>query len=67
MADDWMGNEDNFDTEKWHNDTLTQLEYYESEYQKLKEMTSLLELGLWTIKLDDSKGHDNGMGSGKKK
>ena len=35
-----MGNEDNFDREDWHNETLTQLEYYESEYQKLKEMTS---------------------------
>ena len=37
-----MGNEDNFDKEDWHNETLTQLEYYESEYQKLKEMTSFL-------------------------
>jgi hypothetical protein len=37
-----MGNEDNFDREDWHNETLTQLEYYESEYQKLKEMTSFL-------------------------
>ena len=61
-----MGNEDNFDREDWHNETLAQLEYYESEYQKLKEMTSLSELGLWTIKLDDSKGHD-AMGSGNKK
>jgi len=68
MADDWMGGkEDNFDREDWHDESLTQLEYYESEYQKLKEMTSLSELWLWTIKLDDSKGHDNAMGSGNKK
>lgn len=45
MADDWMSDKDNFDREYWHNETLTQLENYESEYQKLKEMTSLSELG----------------------
>jgi hypothetical protein len=68
MADDWMGNEDDFfDRDEWHNETITKLEYYESEYRKLKEMTSLLELALWTIKLNDSKGHDNSMGSGNKK
>ena len=38
MADDWMGNEDSdFNREMWRNETLTKLEYYESEYQKLKE------------------------------
>jgi hypothetical protein len=68
MADEWMGNEnDFFDKDEWHNETITKLEYYESAYRKLKEMTSLLELALWTIKLNDSKGHDNSMGSGNKK
>jgi hypothetical protein len=33
---------------------LIKLEYYESEYQRLKEATSLLELKLWKIKLADS-------------
>jgi hypothetical protein len=43
-----------FNREAWYNETLTKLEYYESEYLKLKEVTSLLELALWKIKLDDS-------------
>jgi len=30
----------------------TKLEYYESEYRRLKETTSILELALWKIKLD---------------
>ena len=38
MADDWMGDKDCFfNRERWHNETLTKLEYYESSYQKLKE------------------------------
>jgi hypothetical protein len=46
-----MGEEDNdFNREMWQNETLTKLEYYESEYQKLKESTSLLELALWKMK-----------------
>ena len=67
MADDWMGDdEDDFDREEWHNETLTKLEYYESEYLRLKESTSLLELGLWKMKLDYSKGGIK-MGGGNKK
>ena len=54
MADEWMGNVYNFDGQQWHTETLTKLEYYESEYRKLKESTSLLELALWKIKIDDS-------------
>jgi hypothetical protein len=55
MADDWMDDQDNdFNREMWHNETLTKLEYYESEYQKLKESTSLLELALWKKKIDAS-------------
>jgi hypothetical protein len=53
MADNWMGDEDDdFDRELWHNETLTKLEYYESEYEKLKVSTSLLEL--WKINIDAS-------------
>jgi hypothetical protein len=48
MADYWMGDKgDDFNRDMWYNETLTKLEYYESEYQKLKESTSLLELVLW--------------------
>jgi hypothetical protein len=38
----------------WRNETLTKLEYYESEYHKLKESTSLLELALWKMNIDAS-------------
>jgi hypothetical protein len=55
MADDWMGDKDStFNRERWHNETLTKLEYYESAYQKLKESTSLLELALWKMNIDAS-------------
>jgi hypothetical protein len=55
MADYWMGNDDNdFNREMWRNETLTKLEYYESEYQKMKESTSLLELALWMMNIDAS-------------
>lgn len=33
---------------------LAKLEIYESEYQKLKESTTLLELALWKSRMDDS-------------
>jgi len=43
--DYWMGdNKDDFDREEWRDETLTKLEYYESKYRSLKEMTSLLDL-----------------------
>jgi hypothetical protein len=55
MADDWMGNKVCFfNSERWRNETLTKLAYYESEYQKLKESTSLLELALWKTNIDAS-------------
>ena len=55
MADDWMGDKDSaFDRDRWHNEMLTKLEYYESAYQKLKESTSLLELALWKMNIDAS-------------
>jgi hypothetical protein len=79
MADYWMGdehddfhnmidyihsNKDNFfNRDMWRNETLTKLEYYESEYQKLKESTSLLELRLWKMNIDAS-NIDNGVAMG---
>jgi hypothetical protein len=42
---------------------LSKLEYYESEYQKLKESTSLLELALWKMNIDASTV-DNGVAMG---
>jgi hypothetical protein len=38
----------------WRNETLTKLEYYESEYENLKVSTSLLELALWKMNIDAS-------------
>jgi hypothetical protein len=71
MADNWMGDKDSdFNREMWRNETLTKLEYYESEYQKLKESTSLLELALWKMNIDASNiDNDQGetMGGGNKK
>jgi len=66
MADGWTGQEHHFNKQLWHTETLTKLEYYESEYQRLKESTSLLELALWKIKLDD-KNHGDKMGNCNKK
>jgi hypothetical protein len=53
MADDWMGDDNNFNREEWRAETVAKLEYYESEYRKLKEITSLLELALWKLRMDD--------------
>jgi hypothetical protein len=54
MVDDWMGDDHDFSREEWRTETLTKLEYYESEYRRLKEITSLLELALWKLRMDDS-------------
>jgi hypothetical protein len=63
MADNWMVNIDNdFDRDMWRNETLTKLVYYESEYEKVKESTSLLELVLWKMNIDAS-STDNGASS----
>jgi hypothetical protein len=68
MVDDWMGNDHDFNSEEWRTETLTKLEYYDSEYRKLKEITSLLELALWKARIDDaSVDHGKVMGSGNKK
>jgi hypothetical protein len=62
MSDYWMGYMDNdFNREMWRNETLTKLEYYESEYQKLKESTSLLELAIWKMNIDASNIIVNGV------
>ena len=67
MDDYWMGdNKDDFDREEWRDETLTKLEYYESKYRSLKEMTSLLEVALWKIKFDDSRDHSKAMSRGRK-
>jgi hypothetical protein len=68
MDDDWKGSDYNFNRQEWHIETLTKLEYYESEYQKLKESTSLLELALWKARIDDSSmNHGKAMDAGNKK
>jgi hypothetical protein len=53
-ADSWMGHKFNFNRQAWYTETLTKLEYYESEYQRLKESTSLLEFALWKIRMNNS-------------
>jgi hypothetical protein len=64
MSDYWMGNwNDDFDREMWRNETLTKLEYYESEYENLKLSTSLLELVLWKMNIDAT-NKDNGVAMG---
>jgi hypothetical protein len=56
MADNWMGSVYNdFNREMWRNETLTKLEYYESEYENLRESISLMELALWKINIDASR------------
>ena len=68
MDDDyWIGRDNYFRRQVWHNETHTKLEYYESEYQKLKEITSLLELAIWKIKMDDRKDDGDTMGECNKK
>jgi hypothetical protein len=53
MADDWNGDcdDDDFNRQEWRAETITKLQYYESEYRKLKESTSLLELALWKARI----------------
>jgi hypothetical protein len=69
MADDWMGrNSYFFNGHAWRDETLAKLEYYESEYGRLKEVTSLLELAIWKMKINDGiKDLCETMGGGNKK
>jgi hypothetical protein len=57
MADDWTGSDNNFNGQVWRAETLAKLEYYESEYLRLKESTSLLELALWKARIEYGKDH----------
>ena len=68
MADDWNGDcdDDDFNRQEWRAETITKLQYYESEYRKLKESTSLLELALWKARIF-SLDHEKAMGEGNKK
>ena len=67
-ADSWTGGNYNFNRQEWHTETLTQLEYYESEYRRLKESTSLLELAMWKTRIEYASMDDgNTMVGGKKK
>lgn len=49
---DGTGQEHHFNEQLWHTETLTKLDYYDTEYRRLKETTSILELAMWKIKLD---------------
>jgi hypothetical protein len=67
MSVDWAGLEtDHFNKQAWLSETRTELEYYESEYRKLKEMTSLLELALWKARISNL-DHGKVIGGGNKK
>ena len=66
MSDDWTGNKFGFNREEWRTETVTKLEYYESEYRRLKESTSLLELVMWKTRIY-SLDHGKAMGEGSKK
>jgi len=67
MDDYWMGGNNNFNRQEWRAETITKLQYYESEYRKLKESTSLLELALWKIEIDNDNDQGETMGGGNKK
>jgi hypothetical protein len=68
MDDDWKGRATKFNRQTWLTETLAKLEYYESEYQQMKESTSLLELALWKARFDDSSiDHGKAMSGGNKK
>ena len=45
----------------WPNDIKSKLNQYENDYNKLKEATSLIELALWKMELNDQskKGRQN--------
>ena len=62
MGDDWAGEERHFKRQAWRDETHKKLEYYESEYWKLKEMISLLELALWKARISSL---DHGIGATK--
>ena len=67
MAYYWTGILIEFNREEWRTETQLKLEYYESEYQRLKESTLLLELAMWKARMDDSLDYGKAMGEGNKK
>ena len=44
----------------FHTDLETKLGWYEDEYHKLKETTSILELALWKLKIDSRRSQERG-------
>jgi hypothetical protein len=68
MAYDWTGSALSFNRQAWRDAILAKLDYYESEYGRLKETTSILELAIWKMKINDgSKDLCEKMGGGSKK
>ena len=68
MSDDWMGDvcyDNRFNRQQWRDETLTKLMYYESEYRRLKETSSLLELAMWKARIF-SLDHEKAVGEGNK-
>ena len=52
------GHSVHYNRAEWRAEILATLAFYESEYQKLKDSTTLLELALWKSRMDDSSfGH----------
>ena len=47
-----------FDKNDWLTGIHRKLAFYESEYQKLKEVASMLELAVWKAKIHESKTGD---------
>jgi hypothetical protein len=73
MADELAGDEYftpggyEFNGQEWRTETLRMLTYYESECQRLKESTSLLELAMWKMKLDAGIDQGETIGGGNMK
>ena len=62
------GHSVHYNRAEWRAEILATLEFYESEYQKLKDSTTLLELALWKSRMDDSSfGQGETVGGGNKK
>jgi hypothetical protein len=46
--------DDSYERKRWLTSIQRRLAYYETEYQKLKEVSALLEFALWKAKFDES-------------
>jgi len=51
---------------EWLSGVESKLQYYELEYQKLKEVTLILELALWRAKVNENKQYDKRRRQGKR-